>query len=114
MTERRFRPWLPVAVRADNERPLTSLEIRKADCVALQAVASGTASEEQQKRAIATVMHISGVADMAWLPEEHGGERDTAFAAGKQFVGHQIRKLVSHPLDVLTGERQEKRRKFAP
>lgn len=116
MTDRRYRPWHPVKVRMDNAIPLgslTDLEIRKADCVALQAIYAGVATEEQQKRAFAAFLHICGVGNLAWMPDEHGGERDTTFAAGKQFVGLQLRKLVTHPLDILTGERQEKRRNTA-
>lgn len=79
--------------------------------MAIQAVYSGTANEEQQQRAFAAILHMSGIGNLAWMPDEHGGERDTTFAAGKQFLGHQLKKLVSHPLDILTGERQEKRRR---
>ena len=102
--ERVYRPWHPVTVRSDNEQPRTDLEVRKADCVAIQAVANGVANEDQQKRALAAIMHICGVNQMAWMPQEHGGERDTSFAAGKQHVGFQLRKLISHSLSILTGE----------
>lgn len=101
-------------VRPGNETPISLLrdtEITKADCAALQAVASGTANEGQQKRAMAAILHICGINNMTWMPDEHGGDRETSFAAGKQHVGFQIRKLVTHPLDVLTGERQAKRGK---
>ena len=106
---RNYRPWLPVSVRDDNEPPKDNTQIRKADCVAIQALANGVANEDQQKRAFAAILHICGVGDLAWMPAEHGGERDTAFAAGKQHVGHQLRKLVSFPLDFLTGERDGRR-----
>lgn len=106
MKKPHYRPWLPVQVRADNELPANDLEIRKADCVALQAVATGTASEDQQKRAFAAILHICGIGGLAWMPAEHGGERDTAFAAGKQHVGHQLRKLTTISLSILTGERR--------
>ncbi|MGN6773241.1 MAG: hypothetical protein ACTHJQ_25855 [Rhizobiaceae bacterium] len=107
---RQYRPWLPVGVRQDNETPLNrlnDLEINKADCVALQAMATGTASAEQQKRALAAILHIAGTDDMEFLPDEHGGERDSAFKAGKRHVGLQLRKLVSFPLNVLTGEQKQ-------
>lgn len=106
---RPYRPWLPVSVRPDNDTPLNrlnDLEINKADCVALQAVATGTANAEQQKRAISVVLHIAGTDDIEFLPDEHGGERESHFKSGKRHVGLQLRKLVSFPLDVLTGERK--------
>ncbi|MGE8105157.1 hypothetical protein ACQKP1_15870 [Allorhizobium sp. NPDC080224] len=106
MKKPRYRPWLPVTVRSDNELPANDLEIRKADCVAIQAVATGTANEDQQKRAFAAILHISGLGGLAWMPHEHGGDRDTTFAAGKQHVGHQLRKLTSFSLSILTGEKR--------
>ncbi|MFN7089977.1 MAG: hypothetical protein ACK4P4_05445 [Allorhizobium sp.] len=104
MAERRYRPWHPVKVMSGNDQPASDLEVRKADCVAIQAVANGVANEDQQKRAIAAILHISGINQMAWMPEEHGGERDTSFAAGKQHVGFQLRKLITHSLSILTGD----------
>ncbi|MBL0935518.1 MAG: hypothetical protein IBJ07_12310 [Rhizobiaceae bacterium] len=108
MTERRYRPWHPVTVRADNAPPLSDLEIRKGDCVALQALAAGIANEDQQKQALSAILHICGLTQMAWMPAEHGGERDTSFAAGKQHVGFQIKKLITHSLSILTGEHDER------
>jgi hypothetical protein len=99
-----YRPWLPVKVRPDNDVPINNLEIRKCDAVAIHAVANGTANEGQQKMAMAAILHICGINDLAWMPEEHGGERDSAFAAGKQFVGHQLRKITTISLSVLTGD----------
>ena len=105
MAKRPYRAWLPVQVRPDNAQPSNDLEIRKADCVALQAVAKGVANEEQQVRAFAAIQHICGVNDLEFLPDEHGGERDSAFKSGKRHIGLQLRKLVSFPLDFLTGEK---------
>jgi hypothetical protein len=108
MAERaRYRPWLPVTVNADNSDPATDLVIRKVDCVALQAVWAGVANEDQQKRAILTMMHICGVNDLEYLPDEHGGERDSTFKSGKRHVGLQLRKLVSFPISILTGEEND-------
>ncbi|MDM9629536.1 hypothetical protein QTL95_26995 [Rhizobium sp. S152] len=105
MPKRAYRPWHPVGVRADNNAPANDLEIRKADCASLQALAAGVATEEQQKRAFGAILHICGVNDLEFLPDEHGGERDSAFKSGKRHVGLQLRKLVSFPLDFLTGEK---------
>jgi hypothetical protein len=109
MSERRYRPWLPITVRPDNDPPRTNLEIRKADCVAIQAVHAGVASPEQQKTALAAIMHICGVNDLEYLPDEHGGERDSAFKSGGRHIGLQLRKLVSFPLNFLTGETHDGR-----
>ncbi|SCW39117.1 hypothetical protein SAMN02927900_01298 [Rhizobium mongolense subsp. loessense] len=105
--QRKYRPWLPVSVRGDNEQPKNDLEIRKADCAAIQAVANGVASAEQQTRAIAAIMHICGAHDLEFLPEEHGGERDSVFKSGKRHVGLQLRKLITFPLNLLTGEKND-------
>jgi hypothetical protein len=110
MSSRRYRPWLPVTVRDDNDMPEDNTQIRKSDCVAIQAVANGAANEDQQKRAWAAILFICGTNDLAWMPEEHGGERDTSFAAGKQHVGHQLRKLAAFSLSILTGERDDRRK----
>lgn len=103
-----YRPWFPVRVRPDNSPPLNDLEIRKCDCVAIQAVASGSASAEQQKTAMAAIMHICGLNDSEYLPAEHGGERDSAFKSGKRHVALQLRKILSHSLSVLTGETNDR------
>lgn len=108
MSQKPYRPWHPVTVRTDNEMPRSDLEIRKADCAALQALAAGIANEEQQKRALGAVLHICGLHQPSWMPSEHGGERDSSFAAGKQHVGFQIRKLISHSLSILTGESNDR------
>ena len=104
MSQKTYRPWHPVTVRPDNEMPRTDLEIRKTDCVALQALAAGVANEDQQKRALGAILHICGIHQPSWMPAEHGGERDSNFAAGKQHVGFQIKKLITYSLSILTGE----------
>ncbi|WP_040456271.1 hypothetical protein [Hoeflea sp. 108] len=108
MTHKHYRPWHPLTVRPDNEMPRNDLEIRKADCAALQALAAGIANEDQQKRALGAILHICGLHQPAWMPAEHGGERDSSFAAGKQHVGFQIRKLITHSLSILTGESNDR------
>lgn len=109
MAEKRpYRPWLPVTVRADNNMPANHLEIRKSDCVAIQAVATGTANEDQQKRAFAAILHICAINDLEFLPAEHGGERESTFKSGMRHAGMQLRKLVSFPLNLLTGENHDR------
>lgn len=105
---RPYRPWLPVAVNSDNEMPTSHLEIRKCDCVAIQALAQGIANEDQQKRAWAAILHICAINDLEFLPVEHGGERDSTFKSGMRHVGMQLRKLVSHSISILTGEAHDR------
>ncbi|RVG88675.1 hypothetical protein [Sinorhizobium meliloti] len=106
---RPYRPWLPVTVRDDNEMPANHLEIRKTDCVAIQAIAQGVANEDQQKRGFAAILHICAVNDLEFLPVEHGGERESTFKSGMRHTGMQLRKLVSFPLNLLTGEKNDGR-----
>ena len=75
-------PWLPPAYDP-------------ADAAAVQAVAEGRANELQQRRAITWI--IEAAADlygMSYRPGGQDGERDTAFAEGRRFVGNQIVKLT--------------------
>jgi hypothetical protein len=65
----------------------------KADIYAMQAVAAGTATPEQQKRALNFIVYdICWGYDWAFRPE---GDRETCVALGKQFVGQQIVYLVN-------------------
>ena len=63
-----------------------------ADVYAIQAVADGRASPEQQKRAIDyIVMVLAGKEDLAYRPDS---VRDTDFALGRQFIGHCLVFLI--------------------
>ena len=73
---------------------------------AVQAVANGNASADQQKRAIAWIVGtLCGTYDLAFRPDDHGGSRDTDFALGKAFVGQQIVKLLK--LHLLAADAEE-------
>lgn len=64
-----------------------------ADAAAFKALQRGTATPEQQKRALEYVIHVAaGTYDWPFRPE---GERDTLIALGRQFVGKQIVFLVN-------------------
>lgn len=74
-------PWLPAAYEL-------------ADVNAVQAVIAGTASPEQQRRAMRWVIEQAAATyDMAFRPGAEDGRRDTDFALGRAFVGQQIVKL---------------------
>lgn len=79
-------PWLPV-------------KYRKADVAAIQAMRRGEATADQQQRAfeylLVTICDRNG---MSYRPGGPEGDRDTAFAEGRRFVGNQIVKLANLPL----------------
>lgn len=70
----------------------------KADAYALKAMAAGTASDIQQKRAMEWILHACGIRDLSFRPDS---ARATDFAEGKRFVGLQIAKLVQLPAGVI-------------
>lgn len=59
-----------------------------ADVAAIQALARGDATADQQRRALDYIINnIAGTYDLSYRPDS---DRDTAFAEGKRFVGLQI------------------------
>lgn len=73
-----YRPWHPPA-----------WEI--ADAGAIQALARGEATAEQQVRALTYItVNLCGVYEMEFHPLD---DRTSAFAGGRRFVGLQIVKL---------------------
>lgn len=80
------KPRSPAWMPADYELP---------DVEAVQAVAKGLANEVQQKRAIAWIIKAADTYDVSFRSDADGGDRDTAFAEGKRFVGLSIVKLVN-------------------
>jgi len=69
-----------------------------ADVVAVRAVATGEATPEQQKRALDWLIHsAAGAYEISFRSDGQGGDRETAFAEGRRFVGLQLVKLVNLP-----------------
>lgn len=101
----KYRPWLPVKVLKNNQKIRTDCEIREMDVRNLQALAAGEATKEQQQAALVAIYHICGTNDLEFLPEEHGGARDSAFKSGKKHVGMQLLRLISTPLNLQTGDK---------
>ena len=65
------------------------------DIRALQALATGTASELQQRRVLDWWINIAcGTYDMSFRPGAEDGHRETDFAEGRRFVGSQTVKLL--------------------
>lgn len=75
-------PWKPVAWEP-------------ADVAAVQALARGDASADQQKRALDYIINgLAATYDLSYRPGGEDGRRDTDFAEGKRFVGTQIVKAL--------------------
>lgn len=69
-----------------------------ADVIAFKALAEGKADAAQQRRALDwLIWKAAGAYDETYYPTEQGGERDSAFAQGRRFVGLQVVKLVNMP-----------------
>jgi hypothetical protein len=98
-----WRPWKPVEV---NETPVVGPGyLNKADAIAIKAMAEGEATADQQKRALEAIIYrIACSDDLSYRADDHGGERDAAFAEGKRYVGLQIKKLIHTRLDILLGQ----------
>lgn len=88
----RIEPWKPT-------------EWEPEDAHAVQAVMYGRASEDQQKRAMAFIVHrVCGTYDLSY---RSGSDSDTAFAEGKRFVGLQMVKFSQLNLAQLRGKHNE-------
>ena len=75
-------PWRPPAYES-------------ADVSAIQALARGNASMDQQKRALAWIIEsAAGTYEMSYRPGAGEGDRDTVFAEGRRFVGNQVVKMT--------------------
>lgn len=78
------------------QRPWFPRDYELADAMAIKGVANGTASPDQQKRAMAYIVHtLSGYYDMSYRPGGEDGRRDSDFAEGARFVGAQLVKLIN-------------------
>lgn len=78
-------PWKPAPYETD-------------DVVAIQALATGTANDDQQLRALKWIVECAAA---VYQPSFHpgvDGDRLTAYAEGKRFVGHSIIKLTKLPV----------------
>ncbi len=72
-----------------------------ADASAVQALARGDASADQQKRALKWIIEgACSTYDLSYRPGDEG-RRDTDFAEGRRFVGLSIVKLLKVNLSAL-------------
>lgn len=74
-----------------------------ADAHALRAMSNGTASADQQQRALKWILHKACV--VGGMPYEET-DRDTAFQLGRLFVGKEIGRLLT--CDLASLRRQQR------
>ena len=80
----------------------------EADARALQRLAAGDATPEQQKRALNWIIHSACLTyDFPFRPGGAEGARETDLALGRQFAGQQIVKLVK--IDLLALQQNAKK-----
>lgn len=73
------------------------------EALAIRALDAGNASEAQQNIALHWIMRLAaGVDEVSYRPGADG-DRETAFAEGRRFVGIQIRHILA-----MTGEELER------
>lgn len=91
----REQPQRRVSVREslDAHGPWKPHPYELADASAMQALAAGTATPDQQRRALTWLVNAAGTYDLSYRPGPNG-ERDSVFAEGKRFVGLQVVKLT--------------------
>lgn len=97
-----FRPWLPWVVRSDDKPASHPRELSKHDLACLQACQNGAGNADQQQRAMVLILGMTGYRSTPWLPEEHGGARESDFMAGMNHLGQQLHKLLTTPFAILT------------
>lgn len=82
-----------------------------ADVYAMQALQAGTATAEQQTRALNWIIrHAANVYDVSYRPGGQEGDRDTAFAEGRRFTGLEIISLIN--IDPTKLRKQENERYY--
>ena len=79
----RAKAWMPVGYGAK-------------DVEAVQALARGEADAHQQKAVLDWVINqAAGTYELSFRSDADGGERETAFAEGRRYVGLQLVKMLS-------------------
>lgn len=69
-----------------------------ADVSAVQALALGEAQPHQQKAALDWIIRCAaGTYEPSYRSDADGGDRETAYAEGRRFIGLSLIKLVNMP-----------------
>lgn len=86
---------------ADNA-PWKPAGYEPADVAAVQALAKGSATPDQQKRALKWIINVGArTYDLSYRPGE-GGRRDTDFAEGRRSLGLQLVMFVNMKLGMIS------------
>lgn len=92
----RAPPWAFSLERTPQERVAVA---------AIKALSRGEASEQQQRVALDFIVHrIAAKDEQTFIDEANGGERASAFLAGRREVALAIEKIVGQPMSVLTAQ----------
>lgn len=87
--------------------PYTPVDWQLADANALRALAAGTANDDQQRRALHFIINnVCRTYDLSFCPGVDG-DRETAMAEGRRFVGLQIVKLLNIDLNKVRRDNNE-------
>lgn len=82
--------------RKPREAAWRPVDYTQADIYALKALQEGKADPAQQRRALDWIVNTAaGTYELSFRSDADGGERETAFAEGRRFVGLQVVKLVN-------------------
>lgn len=92
-------------MRRPDSAPWKPPQYEEADAHAFRALHAGTATPEQQRRALDFIIDsLAGTYDLSYRPSS---DRDTAFAEGRRFVGLQIVKFLQIDFRRIKQVRQE-------
>lgn len=81
--------------KAPDWAPYAPAQYEKADVNAIKAVAEGVADADQQKRAMSFIINnVCRTYDLSYCPGTDG-DRNTAMAEGRRFVGLQLVKFIN-------------------
>lgn len=84
-------PWFPPAYEP-------------ADISAIKGLAAGTATPDQQRRALKWIIeNACATYELSYRPNSEG---DTAFAEGRRFVGLQIVKALHIPMELILDQKR--------
>lgn len=98
----------PVRQALEDHAPWKPPAYDNAEVAAVQALARGNATADQQKRALDWIINKAcATYDFPYRPGGQEGDRDTCMAIGRMFVGQQIVKLLKLKIGLLSPTRGE-------
>jgi hypothetical protein len=95
MSDNKEQPQRPTAGHRLKANVIEPTDATQQDAAAIQALARGEATPDQQRRGLDwIILFAAATYDMSFRPDGLGGERATAFAEGRRFVGNEIVRLT--------------------